>query len=88
MRCKKCGSDKVVKNGTTRSGRQQYHCRDCGVYTTTDAYAKDYAAKLGQVDLLHQEGMSQSAIARVVGISRPTIIGHLKKKPSARSARR
>lgn len=79
LQCKKCGSTNVKKNGTKPGGSQQYHCRDCGVYTTTAAYAQAHAAKLSQVDELHHEGMSQSAIARQVGLSRPTIIAHLKK---------
>lgn len=31
MRCKKCGSDKVYKNGTRpKTGDQKYKCADCG----------------------------------------------------------
>lgn len=73
LQYKKCGSGNIKRNGTTQSGRQQYHCRACGVYTTTDACAKERAAKLKQVDGLHEEGLSQSAIARQVGISRPIL---------------
>jgi transposase-like protein len=78
--CKHCGSDRVRKNGTTANGRQQYYCHACGVYTTTDARAKEWAAKLDLVERLHHEGLSQRAIARVTGVSRPTIIAYLKKK--------
>jgi insertion element IS1 protein InsB len=28
--CPSCGSDDVMKNGTTRRGKQNYKCRDCG----------------------------------------------------------
>ena len=28
--CPTCGSDDVMKNGTTRRGKQNYKCRDCG----------------------------------------------------------
>ncbi|MFM7426820.1 MAG: IS1 family transposase, partial [Elainella sp.] len=28
--CPSCGSDDVMKNGTTRRGKQNYNCRDCG----------------------------------------------------------
>lgn len=79
IRCKKCGSIDVKKNGLTRGGRQQYHCKACGVYTTTDAWALEWASKLAQVDELHGEGFSQHAIAHITGVSRPTIIAHLRK---------
>lgn len=28
--CPNCGSDDIMKNGTTRRGKQNYKCRDCG----------------------------------------------------------
>lgn len=28
--CPSCGSDDIMKNGTTRRGKQNYKCRDCG----------------------------------------------------------
>lgn len=84
LQCKKCGSTNIKKNGRTPSGRQKYHCRACGIYTTTDAAARERAAKLALVEQLHTERVSQRGIARVTGISRPTIIAYLKKTlPSA-----
>lgn len=80
--CKKCGSKNVKLNGTTKRGRQQYHCRDCGVYTTTVEGSRDWAALYTQIDQLHHEGISQHGISRVTGVSRPTIIAYLKKKRS------
>ncbi len=84
LQCKKCGSTHVKKNGRTPSGRQKYHCRVCNTYTTTDAAARERAAKLALVEQLHTERVSQRGIARVTGLSRPTIIAYLKKTlPSA-----
>jgi insertion element IS1 protein InsB len=80
MQCKKCGSLNTVKNGRTRHGNQQYHCRDCGVYTTTDASEQQRQEKMELVEKLHQERVSQRGIARVTGVSRPTIIAWLRKK--------
>jgi transposase-like protein len=82
MQCKKCGSGNVKKNGTTKSGRQQYHCRDCGVYTTSAEGSRDWAALFAAIDRFHHQGMSQRAIAEETGVSRPTIIAYLKKKSS------
>ena len=51
--CKKCGSTNVKKNGLTAAGRQKYHCKDCGVHTTTDDAARERAAKEALVEKLH-----------------------------------
>jgi IS1 family transposase len=80
MECKKCGSTTIVKNGRTATGQQQYHCRACGVYTVTDDRARERAIKMELVEKLHRERVSQRGIARVTGISRPTIVRWLRKK--------
>lgn len=80
MQCKKCGSQNIVKNGRTRHGHQQYHCRACGVYTTSDTRAQERQAQLELVERLHTERVSQRGIARITGLSRPTIIAWLRKK--------
>lgn len=87
LRCKKCSSTNVKKNGLTTAGRQKYHCRACGIYTTTDDAARERAAKEALVEKLHLERVSQRGIARVTGMSRSTIIKRLKKRPSARLAK-
>jgi transposase-like protein len=79
MQCKKCGSENVVKNGRTKHGHQQYHCRECGVYTTTDTQEQKRQAQMELVERLHNERVSQRGIARVTGVSRPTIIAWLRK---------
>jgi transposase-like protein len=83
MACKKCGSTNIVKNGRTATGQQQYHCRACGIYTVTDDRALERAIKMGLVEKLQHEGVSQRGIARVTGISRPTIKRWLRKKSAA-----
>jgi insertion element IS1 protein InsB len=30
LNCPTCGSDDIMKNGTTRRGKQNHKCRDCG----------------------------------------------------------
>jgi insertion element IS1 protein InsB len=80
MQCKKCGSQNTVKNGRTKQGHQQYHCRDCGVYTTTDTREQERQAQMELVERLHNERVSQRGIARISGVSRPTIIAWLRKK--------
>jgi transposase-like protein len=88
MECKTCGSTNTVKNGRTSTGQQQYHCRACGVYTVTGDRARERAIKMEIVDTLHRERVSQRGMARVTGISRPTITRWLRKKSCAPSGRR
>jgi transposase-like protein len=83
--CKKCGSAAVIKNGRDSAGRQKYHCKTCGIHTTTADAASEYAAKVTLMEQLHHERVSQRGIARITGLSRSTIIKHLKKKSSRRS---
>lgn len=79
LQCKKCGSWNTKKNGFRKSGRQKYHCHDCGVYSTTEAGSRDWAALYDQIDQLHHEGVSQRGISRLTAVSRPSIIAYLKK---------
>lgn len=83
LRCKKCSSTNVKKNGVTMAGRQKYHGHACGIYSTTDDAARERAAKDALVAQLHLERVSQRGIARVTGMSRSTIIKWLKKRRSA-----
>jgi hypothetical protein len=53
---------------------------DCGVYTVTDDRARERADKMELVAKLHRESVSQRGIARITGVSRPTIIRWLQKK--------
>jgi len=55
LRCKKCGSTNVKKNGLTAAGRQKYHCNACGISTTTDDAARERAAKAALVEKRHLE---------------------------------
>jgi len=87
LRCKKCGSTNVKKNGLTAALRQKYHCKACGIYTTTDDAARLSAAKEALVEKLHLERVSQRGIARLTGMSRSTIIKRLKKRSFAQLAK-
>ncbi|MBX3080071.1 MAG: hypothetical protein KF716_00465 [Anaerolineae bacterium] len=86
MQCKKCGSANVKKNGRTAAGRQKYHCKACGVHTTTDEAARERAAQEALMEQLHLERVSQRGIARLTGMSRSTIIKRLKKDLSTHRA--
>jgi hypothetical protein len=76
MECKKCGSTNTVKNGRTATGQQQYHCRECGVYTVTDDRARARAIKMDIVDKLHRERVSHRWQRQREGAANPRRTRH------------
>ena len=80
MRCRRCDSTQLRKNGRTASGQQKFHCKACNFYGTLDTKDQERAHQRATVEKLQQERLSQRAIARTVGMSRNTIAAILKKK--------
>lgn len=81
IRCRRCDSANLRKNGHTPSGQQKFHCKDCNAYGTLDTKEQERAHKQATVEKLHLERLSQRAIARTTGMSRMTVAAILKKKP-------
>src|SRR5262245_26869850 len=80
--CRHCGSTNLHKNGHTKSGQQKFHCKDCNFYGRLDTkeYERRHQQQTGEQ--LHQERLSQRAIARITGMSRNTIAALVKKAPT------
>ncbi|MGE0083556.1 MAG: IS1 family transposase [Desulfococcaceae bacterium] len=36
VKCPRCGSENIRKNGTAPAGRQKIHCRNCRFYSILD----------------------------------------------------
>lgn len=79
IRCRRCDSVNLRKNGHTPSGQQKFHCKDCNAYGTLDTKEQERAHKQATVEKLHLERLSQRAIARTTGMSRMTVAAILKK---------
>lgn len=63
----------MPRNGASQ-GRQVYRCGDCGRYYTHGAAgARPSAADREPTRTLHGAGISRSAIARIVGVTSPTV---------------
>src|SRR3954453_5990295 len=74
LHCKRCGSERQVKNGLMR-GKQRYLCKDCGLnFTNTPTRGKPLALKAAAV-LLYVSGLSMNRTAQLLGVSTPTIPG-------------
>ena len=79
IRCRRCDSVNLRKNGHTPSGQQKFHCKDCHAYGTLDTKEQERAHNQATVEKLHLERLSQRAIARTTGMSRMTVAAILKK---------
>lgn len=68
--CPNCGSDDIMKNGTTRRGKQHDKCRDCGRQFVEDPQWKpiDPDCK-AMIDCLLLEKLPLAGIARVMKLS-------------------
>ena len=82
LRCKRCGSERQVKNGLMR-GKQRYLCKECGLsFTDTPARGKPLALKAAAV-LLYVSGLSMNRTAKLLGVSTPTIQAWLEQVAAA-----
>lgn len=82
VQCPHCGSVDVVRNGRTRNGKQGYKCKACGRVSRDSAQYERYsAAQKEQILRAYNERPSMRGIQRIFGVSRPTLIAWLKKRP-------
>jgi len=70
MTCPTCGSHDISKNGTTRHGKQNYKCRDCGrQFVENPQWKPKDKDTFSLVDLLLLEKIPLAGIARVTQVS-------------------
>ncbi len=82
VKCAHCGSECLVRNGLTANGKQGYKCKSCGRQSRAGAQYERYsAAQKEQILRAYNERPSMRGITRVFGVSRPTLIDWLKKRP-------
>jgi insertion element IS1 protein InsB len=68
--CPTCGSDDVMKNGTTRRGKQNYKCRDCGrQFVENPQWQPIDPDSKAMIDRLLLERVPLAGIARVMQLS-------------------
>jgi IS1 family transposase/transposase-like protein len=68
--CPTCGSDDIMKNGTTRRGKQNYKCRDCGRQFVENPQWKPIGPdRSALIDRLLLEKIPLAGIARVMQVS-------------------
>ncbi|ADQ82754.1 IS1 family transposase [Riemerella anatipestifer] len=76
--CPHCLSKKIIKNGRTKTLKQQYYCKECYRrfidYYTYHAYHSEINRK---IVVYTKEGLGIRSIARVLGISVTTVLKRL-----------
>ena len=78
LTCGKCGSTALRKNGSLK-GQPKYQCTACRYQALFSPAAPGKAAAYKPVEKLVVERVSQRAIVRLTGVSRPTIVRLAKK---------
>jgi len=77
--CNRCGSTNIVRNGTNKYGKQQYHCKDCGAYRVLKP--RQGYDKTTQETVLKtcKERVSLRGIERIFSIRRQTVTRWIKR---------
>jgi transposase-like protein len=81
MKCPKCNSDNIIKNGTIHTGTQKYQCNDCNrqfVENPTNRIIPPETWEL--VDKLLLERIPIAGISRVTNISEPWLQRYINEK--------
>ena len=79
LTCKKCGSEKYIKNGHAR-GRQRYRCKDCGCqFTDSPNRGKSPELKEVAVILYVYCGISMVKIGKMCGVSDVAVLKWIRK---------
>lgn len=80
--CPQCGSNWLPKAGFSR-GKQTYRCGNCLYRFTPQGNRSYYPESVKrQVLKMYGEGMSMSAISRVMDVKLGTVFSWIKKSPS------
>ncbi|QZZ23748.1 IS1 family transposase [Leptothermofonsia sichuanensis E412] len=78
MRCPNCGSDDIMKNGTTRRGKQNYKCRDCGrQFVENPQWKPREKDSTAMIDRLLLEKIPLGGIARGLKLSESWLQGYV-----------
>lgn len=80
--CERCASTNLVRNGRTKTGKQKYHCRECGAYGTLNPTVKYTAERKEEILKAYQERSSLRGLERTFGVARQTVATWLRQEDS------
>jgi len=85
--CPSCQAESVVKNGSTRHGKQNYKCRDCGRQFITNPQWQKVAERVQTTEALLErlllEKMPLAVIVRVLQVSERWLHSYVNAKYEA-----
>lgn len=80
MQCYHCGSERVVKSGKTRKGKQRFECRECARTLRENPQPQTYSPeRKAEILRAYEERSSLRGLERTFGVSRHTVASWLKK---------
>ena len=79
-KCTNCGSENIVKNGTTVKGQQKFYCKDCKSYRTLNPIVKYTQEKKDEILKAYEERASLRGVHRIFGVSVTSLLDWVKKK--------
>ena len=77
MKCSKCSSEKLVKNGK-HHGRQRHKCKECGYQLTLEKPRGMDVAKKCLAIILCVNGLSFRSIAKIILVSHKSVYDWVK----------
>jgi transposase-like protein len=78
LKCRKCGSENLIKNGSNGVGNPKSKCKDCGFSGVIQTKRADEETK-EKVAKAYQERSSLRGVGRIFGISHQTVLSWTKK---------
>ncbi len=81
MRCPRCDSINIVKNGSIHNGKKKFKCKDCGRQFVENPAKKKISETIKElIDKLLLERVPLAGIARVTGVSERWLQTYVNKK--------
>lgn len=79
MECRKCRSERIVKNGKSRNNEQRYICKTCRYSFQNNFIYQSYFVADNQIVLLTKEGCGILSTSRILNISPKTVLRRIIK---------
>lgn len=80
--CRDCESSNLVRNGRTKTGKQKYHCQECGAYGTVNPTVKYPAERKAEILKAYHERSSLRGLEQTFGVARQTVAAWLRQEDS------
>lgn len=79
IKCRKCDSDKITKNGKSRNGEQRYKCKICRNSFQLKFKYRSYQVSDKQIIILTKEGCGILSTSRILAIHPSTVLRRIIK---------